>query len=173
MFHVSTLLPYNKNDTQQLERKRHIGNDIVAVIFQEENTPFAPDMIASNFLHAFVVVQKVSDTSSSPIAASKVKYRVSITARKDVPNFGPPISHDSIYENNTAFKEWLLSKLINAEHACYRAEKFKKLKQRTRSILLESLFKDLHEQNQAILGSLFGSSEKNISLFNTISSISR
>lgn len=41
----------------QLQRKRHIGNDIVAIIFQEENTPFVPDMIASNFLHAYIVVQ--------------------------------------------------------------------------------------------------------------------
>lgn len=41
----------------QLQRKRHIGNDIVAVVFQDENTPFVPDMIASNFLHAYVVVQ--------------------------------------------------------------------------------------------------------------------
>lgn len=41
----------------QLQRKRHIGNDIVAVVFQEENTPFVPDIIQSNFLHAYVVVQ--------------------------------------------------------------------------------------------------------------------
>lgn len=41
----------------QLQRKRHIGNDIVAAVFQEENTPFVPDMIASNFLHAYIVVQ--------------------------------------------------------------------------------------------------------------------
>lgn len=41
----------------QLQRKRHIGNDIVAVVFQEEATPFVPDMIASNFLHAFILVQ--------------------------------------------------------------------------------------------------------------------
>ena len=41
----------------QLQRKRHIGNDIVAIVFQEESTPFVPDMIASNFLHAYVVVQ--------------------------------------------------------------------------------------------------------------------
>lgn len=26
-------------------------------MFQEENTPFVPDMIQSNFLHAYVVVQ--------------------------------------------------------------------------------------------------------------------
>lgn len=33
------------------------GNDIVAVVFQESNTPFSPDMIASHFLHAYIVVQ--------------------------------------------------------------------------------------------------------------------
>lgn len=35
------------------------GNDIVAIVFQETNTPFAPDMIASHFLHAFIVVQAI------------------------------------------------------------------------------------------------------------------
>lgn len=54
----------------QLQRKRHIGNDIVAIVFQEENTPFVPDMIASNFLHAYVVVQVVNPCSDN------VLYRV-------------------------------------------------------------------------------------------------
>ena len=65
MFHVSTMLPYTENDSQQLQRKRHIGNDIVAVIFQEGNTPFAPDMIASNFLHAYIVVQPIEPCTSN------------------------------------------------------------------------------------------------------------
>ena len=146
MFHVSTLLPFSKSDQQQLERKRHIGNDIVAIVYQEDNTPFAPDMIASNFLHAFIVVQKIGATS---------KYRVSVTARKDVPNFGPPISSDSIYdESDPAFKDWLLSKLINAETSCYKAEKFRKLNERTRHALLDALYTDLNEQNQRVLHSL-------------------
>ncbi|XP_053116144.1 rap1 GTPase-activating protein 1-like isoform X2 [Hemicordylus capensis] len=57
MFHISTKLPFTEGDAQQLQRKRHIGNDIVAIVFQDENTPFVPDTIASNFLHAYVVVQ--------------------------------------------------------------------------------------------------------------------
>ena len=59
MFHVSTLLPYIETDTQQLQRKCHIGNDIVAIVFQEANTPFSPDMITSHFLHAYIVVQAI------------------------------------------------------------------------------------------------------------------
>lgn len=34
MFHVSNLLPFTSGDSQQLQRKRHIGNDIVAIVFQ-------------------------------------------------------------------------------------------------------------------------------------------
>lgn len=59
MFHVSTLLPFTPNDAAQIQRKRHIGNDIVTIVFQEENTPFHPSMIKSNFLHVFLVVQPV------------------------------------------------------------------------------------------------------------------
>ena len=59
MFHVSTLLPFTPNDVSQIQRKRHIGNDIVTIVFQEENTPFHPSMIKSNFLHIFLVIQPV------------------------------------------------------------------------------------------------------------------
>jgi RAP1 GTPase activating protein 1 len=34
MFHVSTFLPFIESDPQQLQRKCHIGNDIVAIVFQ-------------------------------------------------------------------------------------------------------------------------------------------
>ena len=71
MFHVSTLLPFTEGDPQQLQRKRHIGNDIVAIIFQEENTPFVPDMIASHFLHTYLVIQPLDSCSSC------TRYKVS------------------------------------------------------------------------------------------------
>lgn len=39
----------------------------MAVVFQDENTPFVPDMIASNFLHAYVVVQAESGGPDGPL----------------------------------------------------------------------------------------------------------
>lgn len=43
MFHVSTMLPHEENDPQKLQKKRHIGNDIVCVAFMEaDETPFCP-----------------------------------------------------------------------------------------------------------------------------------
>lgn len=56
MFHVSTQLPYERHDPQKLQRKRHIGNDIVCVVFLEaDNTSFSPACIKSHFLHTFIL----------------------------------------------------------------------------------------------------------------------
>ncbi|EGT52683.1 hypothetical protein CAEBREN_25926 [Caenorhabditis brenneri] len=140
MFHVSTMLPYTIGDAQQLQRKRHIGNDIVAIIFQEANTPFAPDMIASNFLHAYVVVQPIDALTD------RVRYRVSVAARDDVPFFGPTLPTPSIFKRGQDFRNFLLTKLINAENAAYKSSKFAKLAERTRSSLLDGLHATLRER---------------------------
>ncbi|KAM9813249.1 LOW QUALITY PROTEIN: rap1 GTPase-activating protein 1-like [Neosynchiropus ocellatus] len=146
MLHVSTKLPYTEGDSQQLQRKRHIGNDIVAVVFQEENTPFVPDMIQSNFLHAYVVVQVENACSDN------VTYKVSVTARDDVPFFGPALPDPAVFVKGPEFREFLFTKLINAEYACYKAEKFAKLEERTRSALLETLYEELHINSQSMMG---------------------
>uniref|UniRef100_A0AAQ4RC15 RAP1 GTPase activating protein b n=1 Tax=Gasterosteus aculeatus aculeatus TaxID=481459 RepID=A0AAQ4RC15_GASAC len=146
MFHVSTKLPYTEGDSQQLQRKRHIGNDIVAIVFQEENTPFVPDMIQSNFLHAYVVVQVENARTDN------VTYKVSVTARDDVPFFGPALPDPAVFMKGPEFREFLFTKLINAEYACYKAEKFAKLEERTRSALLETLYEELHANSQSMMG---------------------
>ncbi|KAK7880221.1 hypothetical protein WMY93_033104, partial [Mugilogobius chulae] len=138
MFHVCTKLPFNPQDPQQLQRKRHIGNDIVAVVFQEEDTPFCPDVIASNFLHAFVLVQPHGGDA----------YKVSVTAREDVPEFGPALPRPPVFKQGPDFTEFLLTKLINAEKACYKSQRF----ERTRSALLVSLLDELHTRSQCMLG---------------------
>jgi RAP1 GTPase activating protein 1 len=146
MFHVSTMLPYTESDPQQLQRKRHIGNDIVAIVFQETNTPFSPNMIASHFLHAFIVVQPIEPNTPN------IRYKVSVTARDDVPFFGPSLPNPAIFKKGSEFKEFLLTKLINAENACYKADKFAKLEQRTRSSLLQNLVEELKEKTRDFLG---------------------
>uniref|UniRef100_A0A8D2ZF72 Rap-GAP domain-containing protein n=1 Tax=Scophthalmus maximus TaxID=52904 RepID=A0A8D2ZF72_SCOMX len=146
MFHVSTKLPFTDGDVQQLQRKRHIGNDIVAAVFQEEATPFVPDMIASNFLHAYVLVQ-----AENP-CTEHATYKVSVTAREDVPPFGPPLPNPAVFKKGPEFRDFLLTKLINAENACYKSDKFAKLEGRTRAALLDNLHDELHRQSQATLG---------------------
>ncbi|GFU20600.1 rap1 GTPase-activating protein 1 [Nephila pilipes] len=146
MFHVSTLLPYTEGDSQQLQRKRHIGNDIVAIVFQDTNTPFLPSMIASHFLHSYIVVQAVDPLTPN------VAYKVSVTAREGVPTFGPALPNPTVFRKNDELREFLLNKLINAEIACYKAEKFSKLEKRTRISLLQSLYDELRIKTQEFCG---------------------
>ncbi|XP_028156562.1 rap1 GTPase-activating protein 1-like isoform X2 [Ostrinia furnacalis] len=146
MFHVAPLLPHTAGDAQQLQRKRHVGNDIVAIVFQEKATPFTPDMIASHFLHAFIVVTPVES------AAGETRYKVAVTARVDVPFFGPTLPQPPIFKKGRELKEFLLTKLINAENACYKAEKFAQLELRTRASLLMNLADDLKTKTVEFLG---------------------
>eukprot|EP00064_Thunnus_orientalis_P014756 superscaffoldBa00002617_g14803 len=69
MFHVATKLPFTEGDPQQLQRKRHIGNDIVALVYQEGHTPFLSDVIKSHFLHCFLVVRRIQREEDTGEAA--------------------------------------------------------------------------------------------------------
>ena len=149
MFHVSTMLPFTENDSQQLQRKRHIGNDIVALVFQDGNTPFTPDMITSHFLHAFILIQPLDPGTPN------TRYKISTTARSDVPYFGPSMPSPAILNKGPELKEFLLTKLINAQMACLKAEEFSKLTQRTRATLLANLEEELAEKtNEFIKGNV-------------------
>ena len=58
---IQSLLFISKTDKQQLARKRHIGNDIVCIVFQDPGASFSPEMVSSQFLHAYIVVQSCSE----------------------------------------------------------------------------------------------------------------
>ena len=90
-------------------------------------------MIASHFLHAYILVQPIDPCTSI------TRYRVSVVAQRDVPPFGPPLPQSAIFDKGLAFKDFLLAKLINGERACYQATKFQALHQRTRATLLLNL----------------------------------
>uniref|UniRef100_A0A3B4U8Y4 Si:ch1073-90m23.1 n=1 Tax=Seriola dumerili TaxID=41447 RepID=A0A3B4U8Y4_SERDU len=160
IFHVATKLPFTEGDQQQLQRKRHIGNDIVALVYQEGQTPFLSDVIKSHFLHCFVVVRRIQRGEETGGAAYQVSKK---TEYKWRPVFESLLI--SLYTKNPsrAQLEFLLTKLINAEISCYKAERFSKLELRTRSSLLESLQAELSTRSQCMMGdpslSAFPSSE--------------
>ncbi|KAM3613892.1 uncharacterized protein V6R79_006707 [Siganus canaliculatus] len=148
MFHVATKLPFTEGDPQQLQRKRHIGNDIVTLVYQEAQTPFLSDIIKSHFLHCFVVVRRVQRMDGTGDTA----YQVSVTARDDVPPFGPVLPDPPMFTDRSVLKNFLLTKLINAEISCYKAQQFSRLELRTRSLLLESLQAELSTRSQCMMG---------------------
>ncbi|XP_075761887.1 GTPase-activating Rap/Ran-GAP domain-like protein 3 isoform X1 [Pelodiscus sinensis] len=137
MFHVSTLLPYSKENKQQVERKRHIGNDIVTIVFQEgeESSPaFKPSMIRSHFTHIFALVRYNKQNDS---------YRLKIFSEESVPLFGPPLPTPPVFTDHQEFRDFVLVKLINGEKATLETPTFAQKRQRTLDMLIRSLYQDL------------------------------
>uniref|UniRef100_A0A671MZP0 Signal-induced proliferation-associated 1-like protein 1 n=1 Tax=Sinocyclocheilus anshuiensis TaxID=1608454 RepID=A0A671MZP0_9TELE len=134
MFHVSTMLPYTPNNKQQLLRKRHIGNDIVTIVFQEPGAkPFSPKNIRSHFQHVFVVVR------AHNLCSDNTCYSVAVARSRDVPAFGPPIPEDATFPKSSVFRDFLLAKVINAENAAHKSDKFRAMATRTRQEYLRDL----------------------------------
>lgn len=157
-YHVSTMLPYDKDDKQQIQRKRHIGNDIVCYIFLDGKSKFDPATIVSQFLHVFIVVQPLQPEESLGIG-----YRVTVVTKTDVPVFGPSLPRSGIFHNTSSLRDFLLAKGINGENAAYLAPKFSKPQLRTRGALIEDLVKDYYEINSPINSSVSLSNMSNIS----------
>uniref|UniRef100_A0A8C5SVE4 Signal induced proliferation associated 1 like 2 n=1 Tax=Laticauda laticaudata TaxID=8630 RepID=A0A8C5SVE4_LATLA len=110
------------------------GNDIVTIVFQEPGAlPFTPKNIRSHFQHVFVIV-KVHNPCTE-----KVCYSVGVSRSKDVPPFGPPIPKGVTFPKSAVFRDFLLAKVINAENAAHKSEKFRAMATRTRQEYLKDL----------------------------------
>ncbi|XP_074702378.1 GTPase-activating Rap/Ran-GAP domain-like protein 3 isoform X6 [Strix aluco] len=119
------------------ERKRHIGNDIVTIVFQEgeESSPaFKPSMIRSHFTHIFALVRYNKQNDS---------YRLKIFSEESVPLFGPPLPSPPVFTNHQEFRDFVLVKLINGEKATLETPTFSQKRQRTLDMLIRSLYQDL------------------------------
>ncbi|KAG6462978.1 hypothetical protein O3G_MSEX013579 [Manduca sexta] len=137
MFHVSTMLPFSKDNKQQLERKRHIGNDIVNIVFTDDtvHNTFNPQCVKSHFTHIFAVVSEVEGEG----------YRLSVYSDDTVPPFGPSLPCPPVFNDPQLFREFLLVKLMNGEKAAFQTPTFALKRQRT----LDTLIRDIYAEHCA------------------------
>lgn len=134
MFHVATLIPFYEKDVQQVERKRHLGNDVVIVVFQDPGAPpFDPTIISSHFNHVFMVVQQDADKTAS---TGTVHYWFQFVCKQGTLPFGPTIPGDRSLPFSPNTIDLMMAKLINAERAAMYAREFKGKFTRTREELL-------------------------------------
>jgi len=133
MFHVSTLLPFHVSDEQKIERKRHIGNDIVVIIYADGDFVFTPQICKSVFNHVYVVVKKSVEDAEF--------YEVGVTIKDGVKSFGPsfpfpPLIHKSL------LRQFLVTKMLNGEWQAYKCIEFAHKIKRTRKMQLNQILKD-------------------------------
>lgn len=99
MLHVATLLPFKPTDPQQLEKKRHIGNDLVIIIFHQSNEPFDLASIASHQNHVIAFVQPEKDT-----------FKVTFVYKNGVPAFTPELPSPTILLSDNVSRDFFLHK---------------------------------------------------------------
>jgi hypothetical protein len=132
MFHVATMMPFeNGNEDQKLERKRHIGNDVVCIVFVEEGASFNPASIRTEFIHVYAIVTPITINN-------RLYFKLEIATKEGVAKFSPSIPN-CLFPNSKTFGQYLLTKLVNADVAASAAPVFKKRLMRTRNALLGDL----------------------------------
>jgi len=126
MYHVATLLPNQPADEQKVERKRHIGNDVVTIVFKEQATAedrFDPSILTSHFIHCVFVI--------SPILNDQGKtthYHLTVANKSGVPPYTPFIPEDGAdFPVCDGFREFLVVKMLNAERTAMASPEFQSL----------------------------------------------
>lgn len=132
MFHVSCFLPYEENAPLQIQRKRHIGNDTVTVVFQESpHLPLDTRTFVSQFQQVVILVRPHIDK------AGKRFYQIAYACDKEVPVFGPPLQQN-YYPSEEEFRKYFLTLVLNADFAAKQCPKLKNSELRGRDIILNS-----------------------------------
>ena len=113
MFHVAPLLPFQPDDPQRIERKRHIGNDVCVLIYKDavdENDTVDITSFVSHFNSIFIVVSPAFDLPPGSPPSYRVAVCCKSTSIKPFPPYLPP--RNNLFEKNDSLREWLLQKCL-------------------------------------------------------------
>ncbi|KAH3765910.1 GTPaseactivating protein [Pelomyxa schiedti] len=113
MFHVATMLPFQEGDPQRIERKRHLGNDVVMIVFKEmadDMDLFNPKIIMSHFNNCFFVITPITNS-----IGKTTHYKMTVANKEGIPPYSPFMPDCPIFPKDNTFRDFLLLKLINAE----------------------------------------------------------
>lgn len=97
VYHIATMMPTDpEGDPACVNKKRHVGNDHVNIVFNRSNTPFDFDTIPSQFNFVNIVISPVcriskdesENTSESP-DFDKLYYHVQVLSKPGFPEISP------------------------------------------------------------------------------------
>jgi len=145
MYHVATLFPEDEKDEQCIEKKRFFGNDVVVLIFQEPGTKIDVSIFSTHFTQAYIIVEPVI-TKDNVVN----EYIIATANKTIVPPYGPYIPDPPIIPKEEV-RDFILTKLINAERASMRAHTFRLKMERTRSVILSDEFKPFVKKGKSTM----------------------
>ncbi|PYH94233.1 GTPase activating protein [Aspergillus ellipticus CBS 707.79] len=110
VYHVATMMPTNfDNDPSCVNKKRHIGNDFVNIVFNRSNTPFNFNTVPSQFNFVNIVITPVcritndpGSTEPRPTDFEKRFYQVRVMSKPGFPEISPAAAPKIISGKNLA-----------------------------------------------------------------------
>lgn len=103
MFHVATLMPNPTSDKYLTNKKSHIGNDNVILIYSQTPTSFSQETISGQFNFVNIIIYPKDNGY----------YLIEVKKKPDVPDFGP-ISGSQIV-SESAMVPLVLQTALNAD----------------------------------------------------------
>lgn len=156
LFHVCTLLPHKEADAQSVEKKRHIGNDNVLIIFQDsDKCTLDLSCIQTKVTLNIIVVQDTTPPEmcccSDPKSGDKCvhSYRVSVAYKAcgipSSPRILQRMTRPEGIPGDAAFADWMLHKILNSVSACWKVTDMREKVMRHRHVLIEEFVKTLRK----------------------------
>lgn len=110
VFHVVTKMPTKTSDPQQIDKKRHVGNDYVHVVWSDNTShDYIPSTITSHFNDVQIVIYPLHRTQRG-------LYLVRIHSKDKVPPFGPLQSGMVVHQSDLA--RLVRQTAMNANRVC-------------------------------------------------------
>ncbi|CAI5744069.1 unnamed protein product [Peronospora destructor] len=110
VYHVVTMMPTKSSDPQQIDKKRHVGNDYVHIVWSDNsNQSYDPSTITSHFNDVQIVIYPLRK-------AQRGLFLIKIHTKDKVPLFGPLQSGMVIHQVDLA--QLVRQTAMNANRVC-------------------------------------------------------
>ncbi|PRP73953.1 hypothetical protein PROFUN_08146 [Planoprotostelium fungivorum] len=107
MYHVTTLMPNMSNDPQFTNKKRHIGNDNVTIVYSDSHRDYSNDTVRGQFNFVSIIIYPIGHGM----------YRIHVKKKPEVPDFGPIPTPMVVSDRSLA--QIVRQLALNADMACW------------------------------------------------------
>jgi len=123
---------------------------LLLLFLKREMKKIDPTTFASQFNHIFVIVQKMDYHDFT----DKTYYRVEMVVKPTVPTFPPFLPKPPIFQSDSKFRNYLISKLVNGQQACLTsAQSFSNRLNKVRySLLKDIISKNIKTEKKIKIG---------------------
>ena len=133
MFHAPTLMPNSASDAQQIHKKKHVGNDMVNIVWIEAERDYQPFTITSKFNHVTIMLEPVRDVPS----LTRVRIHIKASERGKLGPFGP--LQDNVLVSNRVLGPLVRATAVAADLAVKRTLGYRPPSELRQSLIDEML----------------------------------